>query len=76
MQPQIITNKLGQARPISIYKSSPDGRARWVAEQRQAASLLLGGAGGRGALSQRTLPLPAATEATGIRFLSILENKT
>lgn len=30
MQPQIITNKLGQAGPISIYKSSPDSRARWV----------------------------------------------
>lgn len=30
MQPQIITNKLGQAGPISIHKSSPDSRARWA----------------------------------------------
>lgn len=70
MPPQIITNKLGQAGPISIHKSSParvggsdGGRLPAPGEQRTAA------------LSLPALPLPAPTEATGISPLPLLRKQ-
>lgn len=70
MPPQIIINKLEQARAINIHKSSlarvggsDGGQLPAPGWQRTAA------------LSLPALPLPAPTEATGINPLPLLKKQ-
>lgn len=59
MQPQIITNKPGQVRPISMHSSSPRATAQGVPVQKQAASTP-GEGSGKGPYLPLNTPTPSS----------------
>lgn len=62
MQPQIITNKPGQARPISMHSSSPRAAAQGVPAQKQAASTPQEGSG-KGSYLPPNTPTPSSNRS-------------